>query len=331
MSIALRHKNILDLIPEEPKSISTEQLLEKLSYRDIDIRLRMLQRDLNTLYDTESNMIFQKNGPNKLWSVEKGTKLSSTMTPSMALAFNMLEEYSQHLLPSSVNKQLQGQFNQAQRALSSSNLTTWQTKIATAPSGFQLHKADIKPEVLAVVEQAIINQQQLEIDYLKRPNKNTLNHHDVEKRLVNPLGLVIRGNVYYLVASRPDNEIRSFALHRMSSVQRSYNEVEFPSDFDLAKYVQEGRITYSQNQTVDLQLKVKRIPGYHLLETPLCPKQEVIDLGPEYFIIKAKLNYSDELKWWLMSLADISEVLAPQNLRDDLKNSLQQAINMYDK
>lgn len=329
MSIALRHKNILDLIPEEPESISTERLLEKLFYRDIEIKLRMLQRDLKVLYDTERNIIFQKKGPNKLWSIEKGTKLTSTMTPSMALAFNMLAEYSKHLLPSSVNKQLQGQFNQAQRALSSSNLSTWQTRIATAPSGFQLHKAEIKSEVLAVVEEAIINQQQLEIGYLKRPNKNTLNKHNVEKRLINPLGLVIRGNVYYLVASRPDNEIRSFALHRMTRAQRSYNEVQFPDDFNLENYIKGGHLTFSSNRQVELELKVKRIPGYHLLETPLCSEQQVIDIDEQHFVIKATLNESAELHWWLMSIADISEVIAPKALRDVIIDSLQKAMRMY--
>lgn len=329
MQVAHRHKQILHFIPELPKSISTKSLLAKLDDEQVKINLRMLQRDLEHLYCTETNFVKNKVGQDNQWSFEQGTKTAQIMTPSMALAFNMLADYAKHLLPTSVNKQLQGHFNQAKRTLTDPKLAIWQSKIATIPAGFQLHKADINTEILNTVEQAIIDQAQLEIEYLNRPNIHTLHNHTVKKRLINPLGLVIRGNVYYLIASTPENELRNFALHRMSSAQKSHNTVQLTNDFNLEEYVAEGNLTFSNNQTINLELKVKRIPGYHLLETPLSPDQQVIDIDEHHFMIKATLNDNAELHWWLMSLADISEVIAPQSLRDIMIGNLQKAMEMY--
>ncbi len=327
MTVIQRHKLILQFIPEDPKSISTKELLGRVKGDFPNINLRMLQRDLDNLHNDETNIIKEKKGQDNLWSFLPLTKTAQVMTPSVALAFNMLEEYAKHLLPSSVNNQLQGHFSQAKEALIDPNLALWQTKIATLQSGFQLHKAEIDADILDTVEKAIIEQAQLEVVYQNRPKANI--PHVEKKRLINPLGLAIRGNVYYLVATTPDNEFRNFALHRMTRAQKSYNEVQFPDNFDLNKYIEEGHLTFSKQQVINLQLKVNRISGYHLLETPLCTNQEVTHIDDDHFIIKADLHESDELHWWLMSLADISEVLAPKALREQIISNLQKAMGMY--
>ena len=46
-----RHLSILELVPIAPSSISTHQLQQKLIERGFDISTRMLQRDLQFLYD----------------------------------------------------------------------------------------------------------------------------------------------------------------------------------------------------------------------------------------------------------------------------------------
>lgn len=49
--ISYRHLSILELVPIAPSSISTHQLQQKLLERDFDISIRMLQRDLQSLYE----------------------------------------------------------------------------------------------------------------------------------------------------------------------------------------------------------------------------------------------------------------------------------------
>ncbi|GAM57271.1 hypothetical protein JCM19231_1432 [Vibrio ishigakensis] len=71
------------------------------------------------------------------------------------------------------------------------------------------------------------------------------------------------------------------------------------------------------------------IEGYHLLETTIHPEQEISYPDPHHFVVKAKVNHTEELKWWLMSLSDISEVIGPNFLRRELTESLEKAVRQY--
>lgn len=46
-----RHFSILELVPKAPSSISTQQLQKKLVERGFEFPIRMLQRDLQSLYE----------------------------------------------------------------------------------------------------------------------------------------------------------------------------------------------------------------------------------------------------------------------------------------
>jgi predicted DNA-binding transcriptional regulator YafY len=58
---------------------------------------------------------------------------------------------------------------------------------------------------------------------------------EASERLVDPHGLVARGTVWYLVASR-DEELRTYRLSRIRDAALDEQESRTPSDFDLAAY-----------------------------------------------------------------------------------------------
>ena len=58
---------------------------------------------------------------------------------------------------------------------------------------------------------------------------------EASERLVDPHGLVARGSVWYLVASR-DEELRTYRLSRIREAVLDRQESKTPSDFDLASY-----------------------------------------------------------------------------------------------
>ncbi|CAH9066658.1 hypothetical protein PSEHALCIP103_03633 [Pseudoalteromonas haloplanktis] len=49
--LILRQSTILDIIPLSPRYISSHELMVKLNQFGFDISTRMLQRDLQSLYD----------------------------------------------------------------------------------------------------------------------------------------------------------------------------------------------------------------------------------------------------------------------------------------
>lgn len=320
-----RHMTILRYIPQEPGFTTTVELKNKLSTDGFNISLRMLQRDIATLCCQHAINCDDSVRPHR-WFQLKGASHTG-MTPSTALAICILKEHAQHLLPSEVSDNLDGFFTQATHKLTTTPanpLYNWPAQIARHPLGFQLGKPTVNGQVMKTVEHALIHQQGLLITYKPRPPRQNKQYQ------INPLGLVARGHVFYLVATlRDSGEYRHFVLHRMVNAELLSHSAKLPPNFDLADYLEKGSMGFSKNEMIELELKVNYIEGYHLLETPLSPEQEVSYPDNEHFIIRAQVNNTEELKWWLMSISDISQLLGPESLRNELAESLKKAARQY--
>lgn len=90
---------------------------------------------------------------------------------------------------------------------------------------------------LNLLQEAIWTQHKLEIRYKKMDDS-------VNERIVQPIGLVAKGNVWYLVAkveqeheqAASDDAMRSFRISRILDVQRLEESFERPENFSLAQY-----------------------------------------------------------------------------------------------
>lgn len=323
----LRHMAILRYIPQEPQYTTTRELSNKLNNDGFDINMRMLQRDIEILCCQHPLSCDDTVRPHRWFRIQGVSDASLVMTPSTALAINMLSERSHYLLPKQVHDNLKGFFLQATKKFSvapENPLYDWPLRIANLSPGFQLCKPFIDDKVMQVVENALIHQTPLEIDYRPRPPRYN------KKYQINPLGLVTRGSVYYLIATlRESGEYRNFVLHRIQDVKLMTSKKNDILDFDLSTYIENGNLSFPKNRKITLELMVSYVEGYHLLETPIHPEQEISYPDPHHFIVKAEVNHTEELKWWLMSISDISEVIGPKILINELTESLEKAISKY--
>lgn len=83
------------------------------------------------------------------------------------------------------------------------------------------------PEQLDVLQQAVIDARQVELRYTDRVGTETV-------RVVHPLGLVSKGNIWYLVADT-DAGRRTFRLSRIASLEVTDRAAQRPPGFDLAE------------------------------------------------------------------------------------------------
>lgn len=321
-----RHLAILKYLPEAPASITTIALKEKLERDGQHAPLRTVQRDLDTLsnhYNISRDEALRPYG----WYRSKGLHSSAIeMTPSTALALSLTKQFLLGLLPRQLKDNLDGFFDQAELKLANNpKLASWSKCVASLPSGFQPLAPHIDSSIMPPLEQALMEGQRLTIHYRPRAVNQAKQYH------INPLALVTRGTTIYLIATLVDNDaFRHFALHRVQSVERLLQTRKTPVDFELSAYLKQGNLAFPIEELISLKLKVDFNLGYHLLETPLSLKQTIdhSDDGKS-FIIEAELPNTEELKWWLMSMSDISEVLAPQSLREALFQSLTAAQAKY--
>ena len=178
--------------------------------------------------------------------------------------------------------------------------------------------------VLEGVEQALLEKRVIDIEYTPRP-PNAAKHY-----LVNPLALVTKGSTLYLIATLVDNgEYRNFALHRATQIEIIDKPVTTPPGFSLTDYLAKGNLAFARHRSIELALRVDYIKGYHLQESWLSENQRIEPDGSYHFIIHATVNDTEELRWWLMSIADISEVISPPDLRDTMLASLRKGLANY--
>ncbi|MFT6789767.1 MAG: putative DNA-binding transcriptional regulator YafY [Pseudoalteromonas rhizosphaerae] len=111
-----RHLSILELVPIAPSSISTHQLQQKLLERDFDISIRMLQRDLQSLYE-QGCFGLEKDTRSKPygWSINAQWRSSNSrvMSTEVAEHYLLLEQLLPQSVPSDVKQSVHIKAEQA--------------------------------------------------------------------------------------------------------------------------------------------------------------------------------------------------------------------------
>jgi len=108
-------------------------------------------------------------------------------------------------------------------------------------------------------------------------------------------------------------------------------DVATPDGFTLDSYIAVGGFDYSEeeNKTITLKALFFHGAGHHLLETPLSKDQEILDPGEGQLQIKATVNDSAQIRWWLMGFGDNVEVLEPEELREEFAKIAENLLEIY--
>lgn len=325
---SLRYLALLQLIPRFPKSIATSEIQSRLEEKGYLINIRSIQRDLEKLSATFPLISDESSRPFK-WSFD--TAAPSTILPMMdmptALTFELARAYLSPVLPPRVLGHLEPHFKEARGILKRdvSKLSAWPNKIRVITRGLSSQRPEVDAEVLEKITEALIEERQCEISYQTRKSDET------EKWKISPLGLVYREPNNYLIAQvEGKDRVRQLLMHRIKSVDVTDEVFNKPVGFDLDEFIASGEmhVLHSDNP-VKLKLKCDKPALTHLLESPLSVDQKVIDEESDCFTIGATVADSQDLRWWLLAQAKHLTIVEPEHLKDEIKASLQEAINRF--
>ena len=117
---------------------------------------------------------------------------------------------------------------------------------------------------------------------------------------MNPLGLVFRNNVIYLVATVGDySDIKQFVLHRFQHAELNHREVSIPAGFTLDNYIAQGEFDYPVTgsfQDITLKIKISSFIQKHLMETPLSIDQHFTGLDDDMYLLEAAVKDTEQLR-----------------------------------
>jgi len=140
-------------------------------------------------------------------------------------------------------------------------------------------------------------------------------------RTVAPLGLVLKGGVWYIVATTDAGQIRTYRGSRVASVQILDTRVDRPADFDLAAYWTESSAAYERD-VATLEVVI-RLPEDRLDRLAVVVGGSVVRAAERlpvedvdgWIHLRLRLNWPDEAAAQLLAVGSRVEVLEPPEIR----------------
>lgn len=316
----LRQWTMLRLVPRHPRKIDATALQAKLANAGHAVSLRSVQRDLLKL--TGPFPVLQgDNAKPQGWSWSaNATQLElPALDPQAALSFKLVERYLTPLLPTTTLAYLQPWFRTAGGVLDaqSGGLAKWPDKIRVIPLGLRMLPPRIDPDIQSAVYQALLEETCIAVRYQPRDTDAARDY------LVNPLALVVRDHIVYLVCSKQgSDEIRHLVLHRIRAVEMREESFIRPAEFDLDAHITQGEFGFPVGDgTLTLEAEFTRLAAAGLFECPLAEDQTITTLEGGNVLICATVPDTAELRWWLLGFGDQVAVRAPASLLDEFMDT----------
>ena len=232
----LRQLKLLEFIPRQPFKKSPQLLKDDLSQIGFNVSIRTIQRDLKVLSSILPLISDERDKPYG-WSWHKNSPgLNPAMDPIEALTFSLAEEYLEPIMPSKSFNRLKIFFDRANNVLKEmdkSSIKKWRDNVRVVPQWQTLIAPKINDQAESEIYDALLKGNQLEVLYLKRGEKK------VQKRLVNPLGIIVQGVVHRLVCTLDDDieQPRHLPMHRFQKAIQNGNKRIKPKDFKLDEFI----------------------------------------------------------------------------------------------
>jgi len=245
------------------------------------------------------------------------------------LALVAARDHLKPLLPAVTTQQLGPYFRRAEQTLNQipgAKLNVWRRKVRVLKRGPQLAAPIVNASVQLAVEDALLTSRKLKALYQGRGAGTP------REQILNPLALVSKDGVQYLVATTGNHENPvHYAFHRFKHAEVLQEPSKSPGGFSLDTYLEQQKaFSYPESpDRLELELAVVEYLAFHLQARPLGKDQKESARDDGRIQINVTTDDTAELRWWLMGLGDQAEVVAPESLRDEMRTSLRAAAARY--
>lgn len=185
------------------------------------------------------------------------------------------------------------------------------------------HSAEEIVPLLPILQEAIWQERKLRLTYERGDT--------TVERLVDPLGLVAKGHIWYLVAA-VEGQARSYRVSRIHGATLSDEPCVRPTDFDLASYWQQSssefqasipRYTVTARVTQNSLSRIRHSGRFITMEPLSEPNEE------GWLTVHLHFQVKDEACGYLLSFGPEVEVLAPQEMREQVIQLAESVLEFY--
>lgn len=183
------------------------------------------------------------------------------------------------------------------------------------------HHSEENVSFLPTLQEAVWQERRLEITY-------HLSTGPVVECLLDPLGLVAKGNVWYLVATY-GGQIGVYRVSRVLAARVTERACIRPQGFDLAAFWEQSSASFRANRA-RYSATVRAAPAALLAMRCLqkCEEVEPPD-GEGWVTLALQFESEEEACGYVLSLGPQIEVLEPQALRARVRGVAENTVALY--
>lgn len=189
--------------------------------------------------------------------------------------------------------------------------------------GASWHPSDETYPFLSVLQRALWEDRKVKITYL-RSNETTV-------RFIEPLGLVAKRGVWYVVAKSKD-ELRTFRVSRLVNVEEAHEWFKRPDAFDLKQYWEESTTAFKAAlPKYQVKLRVRTSVLKELQRERFVTVQLIEPTSnAEWVNVDAEFNTIESACRIILSFSPSVIVLSPQELLEMVKSAIAKISAIYE-
>ncbi|MBU3665257.1 MAG: WYL domain-containing protein [Chthoniobacterales bacterium] len=177
--------------------------------------------------------------------------------------------------------------------------------------------------VFDVLAQAVLDGAEVEFAYHKLAGEKP------ERRVVRPYHLGYIENQWYLFGlDGARGAVRTFALPRVSDVERTGETFRRPKDFSLAKILEGSFAVFEGRNAKPVKLRFRGVAARLIGERTWHPSQKVVR-DKHGVLLEMRVGISPDLRQWILGWGAEVEVLSPAELRRAVARAATEAAAVY--
>ena len=177
-------------------------------------------------------------------------------------------------------------------------------------------------ELLTALRRAVWDDRRVRIRYEDRNRKATL-------RSVDPLGLVSKAGVWYLIA-RSEGELRSFRVERIRRAQELPERFDRPADFDLERYWADSSARFAEASRGYDCVVTLRARNESLESLTYYWPAEIVERGTSESLIRVTFPGKEVALFQALAWSEMATLVEPAALREEIVRRAQRALQRYD-
>ena len=198
------------------------------------------------------------------------------------------------------------------------NLDSMITVRADAPKDFDQSKQTIRVLMDALSEEAGVKMTYFSVHSQQKKVYNAHPYHM----------MYFRGGVYLFAYVPEYQQIRTFAVERIQTIEKLRDHFERPSDFSIESHL-ESAFGLIKEEPFDVEIIFNAEVSEYVRSRVWHPSQRVREIGGGRINMKMHVGGEFELGSWILSFGHSAIVISPERLRRRVEVELARALDNY--